>query len=64
MNDNVITLPETGSEEYYSEQEEFIRYVIDTVNPARKRHSLMPIRKDEAKECYRILHEFLIQWNE
>ena len=52
-----MKIPLAETEAYYSEQEEFMRYIQDEVNPAREKAHLLPIRKYEAKECYRILHE-------
>lgn len=50
--------PARGSEQWYALQEEFIRYIINQVNPARLDAGLSEIREHEARECFRILDDF------
>ena len=50
-------------ESEYIDRDEFIRYITDEVNPARKKKGLSKIRKAEARECYRILLQFRQDWN-
>jgi uncharacterized protein YkwD len=45
------------SEEYFSSRDDFIRYIVTEVNPARRQHGLSEIREDEARECFRIMHQ-------
>lgn len=46
------------SEEYYIDRDDFIRYIIEEVNPARLKVGLSEIREHEARECFRILNDF------
>jgi hypothetical protein len=50
------------SDEYFRAQDEFRRYVETEVNPARVKHGLSEIRDAEARECFRIIDEFLDDW--
>ena len=50
------------TEEFYVRQGEFIRYIEDEVNPARAKHGLSQIREDEARECFRIMDKFFVEW--
>lgn len=46
------------TEEYYINRDEFLRYIAFEVNPARLSAGLSEIREHEARECYRIIHDF------
>jgi len=50
------------SEEYYLARDTFCIYIEDEVNPARVAAGLQPIRNDEARECFRIIDEFMDKW--
>jgi len=50
-------------EEYYIERDAFMAYIMDEVNPARKKAGLSEIREDEARECFRVLKQFDDKWN-
>lgn len=50
-------------EEYYIARDEFMAYIEEKVNPAREKAGLSAIRDHEAKECFRIIHEFREEWN-
>lgn len=50
------------SDEYFLAQDVFRRYVQKEVNPHRVRAGLLEIRDDEARECFRIIDEFLDEW--
>lgn len=52
-------LPEPGSEEWYILRDEFLRYVANEVNPARIGAGLKEIDMTAAKECFRVLDDFL-----
>lgn len=54
-------LPDT-SEEYYIRRDEFMRYIDREVNPARRANGLEEIREHEARECFRIIVDFLRKW--
>ena len=55
-------IPDLDTEEYYIMRDEFMRYIEDSVNPARTEAGLEPIREHEGRECYRILYEFWKKW--
>jgi hypothetical protein len=42
--------------------DEFVRYVVDKVNPARREAGLIELREKECEECFRILYEFWKNW--
>jgi hypothetical protein len=46
------------SEEYYARRDDFMRYIAFEVNPARLKAGLSEIREHEARECFRIIHDF------
>lgn len=50
------------TEEFYVRQDEFRRYIADEVNPARVKHGLSEIRDEEARECFRIMDKFFVEW--
>jgi hypothetical protein len=50
-------------EEYYIQRDEYMAYIRNTVNPARVDAGLSEIREHEARECFRIIHDFQKQWN-
>lgn len=54
-------LPDT-SEEYYIRRDEYMRYIDREVNPARRANGLEEIREHEARECFRIIVDFLRKW--
>lgn len=51
-------MKEETSEEYYIRRDNFVRYIDTEVNPARLKAGLSEIREHEARECFRILHDF------
>lgn len=53
-----MNLPVRGSEEYYCERDEFVRYIAINVNPERVKNNLKPIDEDGARECFRIIYDF------
>jgi len=50
------------TEEYFIRQEEFWQYIKDEVNPARLAEGLSEIKYQHAKECFRIMDKFFVQW--
>lgn len=50
------------TEHYYAAQDDFRRYIQREVNPARAKAGLSEIRDDEARECFRIIDQFLDRW--
>lgn len=46
------------SEEYFATRDSFIAYVVDEINPARIKAGLSELREHEARECFRIMHDF------
>lgn len=46
-----------SGERYYAARDAFILYILDEVNPARAEAGLSEIREDEARECFRVLHQ-------
>lgn len=56
-----MPLPDT-SEEYYIRRDEVVRYIDREVNPARRANGLDEIREHEARECFRIIVDFLRKW--
>lgn len=50
------------TEHYYAAQDDFRRYIRDKVNPARAKAGLSEIRDEEARECFRIIDQFLDRW--
>ena len=57
-----MNVPDLDTEEYYAMKDEFVRYVIDKVNPARLAAGLTELREKESEECFRILYEFWLKW--
>lgn len=47
-----------NSEEWYAQRDAFIRYIETEVNPRRREVGLFEIRECEARECFRIIHDF------
>jgi hypothetical protein len=50
------------TEEYFIRQEEFWQYINEQVNPARLADGLSEIKYQHAKECFRIMDKFFVQW--
>jgi len=48
-----------STEEYYTKQDEFVRYVKKEVNPARKEAGLKELDTDDCRVCFRIIYDFL-----
>lgn len=61
MSEDTTSLFRTN-EEYHIRCDEFRQYIIEHVNPARKGAGLSEIRDFEARECFRILDRFFVQW--
>lgn len=57
-----MNVPDLNTEEYYAMKDEFVRYIIDNVNPARKGAGLTELREKECEKCFRILYEFWKNW--
>ena len=49
----------TTSEEYYAARDSFVAYIDSDVNPARQAAGLSLIREAEARECFRLIEEFM-----
>ncbi|MCG3177033.1 MAG: hypothetical protein MOGMAGMI_01999 [Candidatus Omnitrophica bacterium] len=46
------------AEQYYADRDDFVRYIIEKVNPARKDAGLNEIDRTTAETCFRILYDF------
>ncbi len=44
-----------SSAEYFTAQDDFVRYIAETVNPVRKMNKLTEIDERMARECFRII---------
>jgi hypothetical protein len=55
---------EDTSELYYAKRDEFVRYCLKEVNPAREEEGLELISESVASACYRIIDDFNKKWNE
>jgi hypothetical protein len=48
-------------EAYYCSRDEFTRYIMEKVNPARAEAGLQELDLKTAEECYRILNDFALK---
>ena len=45
-------------EDYYIKRDDFLRYIVDNVNPARLAAGLRELDETTVNECFRILNDF------
>ena len=50
------------TEQYYIDRDEFVRYIINEVNPERLKAGLKEVGHDEAVCCFRIIYDFREKW--
>lgn len=50
------------TEEFEIREREFIDYIEDEVNPARRTAGLLGITDSQARACFRVLDKFFVHW--
>lgn len=50
------------SEQYYIDQDDFIRYIKEKVNPERLKAGLKEVDDVAARVCFRIIYDFREKW--
>lgn len=51
------------AEEYFTARDAFLVYCEDEVNPARVANGLKPLDLPTAREAFRIIDEFCVDWS-